>query len=227
MTGLPGFSLSLTEYEAVWRHLGLGAQPYPLVIPTGPPSREDQLRVQQEVLRGLTGRGLLRAGVLDAELEELLQLIGTHSVSVHAFAGAVRAIAAGDGYSGVLAVLTDQGISLRPIRASELADAITEVLPPGLVGTTGIAADRYEQLVVLVACSIRSGSFGATSACPTDELVWFDLPAGRYLATRDGDRPLVTPASDELIVEHVRGMLGEKRPASVEQPTPPVGLATR
>lgn len=234
MSRAPGFSVSLVEYGAVWRHLGLGGQPYPLVASTGQPTGADRLRVQQGIRRGLTGRGLLRAGVLDPELEELFHLLASNTAALYARTGMTRAIAATDGYSGVLAVSTDTDITLRPIRPSDLSGAVREVLPTAVPGRTGIAADRYEQLSVLVAGSLRSGVFGASPALAgpeTGELVWFDLPEGRYLATRNGDALVVVPASGELIGNHLAelvtpAMIGGVR-CDFDVPTPPVGLALR
>lgn len=234
MRGAPGFSVSLVEYEAVWRHFGLGAQPYPLVTPAGQPSGVDRLRVQQEVRRGLTGRGLLRAGVLDPELEELFYLLASYTASLYALTGGTRAIAATDGYSGVLAVSTDCGITLRPIRPTDLACAVHEVLPMGEPGRMGIAADRFEQLSVLVAGSLRSGVFGASPSLAdagAGELVWFDLPEGRYLATSDGTSLSVIPAADELIERRLAELVTPNMIGGVvhdiDLPTPPVGLALR
>lgn len=229
MTWAPGFSLSLVEYAAIWRHLGLGRQPYPLAVPISAPGDGEQLRVQQEVRCGLADRGLLRSGVLDAELEELIHLVDTHVVAVCAIAGPVRAIAAHDGFSGVLAILDGEMATVRPIRTADLPSAAAEVLPAAVAGRTGIAADRYEQLAVLVGASIRNGSFGVRTAAAdgVHELVWFDLPEGRYLAVRDQERLLLVPADHAMIVDHLSGLLGVARSRSVEARALPVGLAIR
>lgn len=220
MTWEPGFSLSLTEYDAIRRHLGLGDEPCPLLVPSRRPGSPDQLQVQGEIRAGLTERGLLCGGVLDAELEELCHLVDSRVVTVRAVTGAERAIAAHDGFSGVLASRAADRVTLRPIRAADLVRAVAEILPPALAGCTGIAADRSDQLAMLLDASVRSGSFRVTvGGCDVaPDLVWFDLIEGRYLADCAQDRLVLTPADAIIVSARLHALIGDARVAGTAGP---------
>ncbi|RZS45072.1 ESAT-6 protein secretion system EspG family protein [Herbihabitans rhizosphaerae] len=127
-----GVSLSPLELDFVWEHLGLGEAPYPLEIVSHGHTMGERAELRDQVLTGLVGRRLYDGRDLDPDLEELLILLVRNSFTIDAqlaLGGHVRALAASRDDSGVLAVLTGEGLRLDPIRGSGIVHAVVALLP--------------------------------------------------------------------------------------------------
>jgi hypothetical protein len=127
----PDFVLSTHEFELLWHDLELGAIPYPLAVPRMTP-RQRQL-LADETLRELDERGLLRHGQLVPELERMLCLLAVHEFAVDTVAHIgypLRALAATNRVSAVLAMLAGGEVWLSDIRPDALAHASIGLLLP-------------------------------------------------------------------------------------------------
>ncbi|SDJ54881.1 EspG family protein [Lentzea albidocapillata subsp. violacea] len=146
----PEYLLSTREFEVLWQTLRLGRMPYPLDVPSEGATEQDVKALQDRTIAGLRRRGI--AG--DVRLEDLLQVLGDHEVSVDAVAGldrTVRALAASSGDQAVLAVIDGDNVGLSQIRATALAREIVRVLPEGVAGPGSALSVRLETLQEAVA----------------------------------------------------------------------------
>jgi hypothetical protein len=127
-----GAFLSTAEFDVLWSHLGLGQMPYPLAVLSVGFLPEERARVVEQAWAGLAKDGLARGTEVDDDLAAMLRLLAQPAISVDALGdiGApLRALAVRDGNAAALAVLTGEGLSLRPIRPTSLASSITSLLP--------------------------------------------------------------------------------------------------
>ncbi|WP_199439343.1 ESX secretion-associated protein EspG [Umezawaea beigongshangensis] len=145
----PDFLLTPQQLDVLWSDLGLHHLPYPLDVPSVGRTREERLRIREEVYAELQRNDLAHNGRMDAELEGLLRLLDDHAVSVDAVAHvqrSIRALAASDGKRAVLAVVDDGKVGLLEIRPTSLAWSITQVLPDGNAGPGHSISMRAETL---------------------------------------------------------------------------------
>ncbi|WP_214367517.1 ESX secretion-associated protein EspG [Pseudonocardia sp. H11422] len=107
--------LTVVEFDVLWERLGLG--PTPVVLRLASPGRTHSERAQLVAagLQALRRRGLADASGPDPELARLLRLLSrpTRQLELRAWLGrSVRAVAAGDPDSAVLAVREDATVAL-------------------------------------------------------------------------------------------------------------------
>jgi hypothetical protein len=107
--------LSLTEFDVVWRGLGLGAPPVVLQLPSPGRTHTERRRVEAEVWTALRDRGLADVAGRAPSLDRFLRLLAAPSLRVEVRAwGAltVRAALADAGDHGVLARRHDEAVVL-------------------------------------------------------------------------------------------------------------------
>ena len=105
--------LSLTEFDVVWRALGLGAPPVVLQLPSPGRTHTERRRVEAEVWTALRERGLADVAGPEPGLDRFLRLLAAPSLRVEVRAwGAltVRAAMADAGDDGVLARRHDDAV---------------------------------------------------------------------------------------------------------------------
>jgi hypothetical protein len=107
--------LSLTEFDVVWRTLGLGAPPLVLQLPSPGRTHTERRRVEAEVRTALRERGLADVAGPEPGLDRFLRLLAAPSLKVEVRAwGAltVRAAMADAGDDGVLARRHDATVAV-------------------------------------------------------------------------------------------------------------------
>ncbi|GAA3362434.1 ESX secretion-associated protein EspG [Saccharopolyspora gregorii] len=147
--GEADFVLSAVEFDLVSGALDLGRAPYPLRVPSIGATGGERAARTAAAFRALAERGLATGDRLDAELEGLLRLLAVHEISVDVVGhvgGTIRALAAADRRSGVLAVLDGDRLSLRGFRPGALAAVVAGVLPPADPGKGRSLTVRQEVL---------------------------------------------------------------------------------
>lgn len=198
-TGLvmsPDFALSNYEFDVLWAELGLGRMPHPLQVPPTGNTPAESAMLAEEVRRELTARGLMVARrQADADLAAMLRLLDEHRVAVDLVCDVgypLRALAATDGHTGVLAVLAGGELWLTGIRQCELAGAIVGLLPdvkppggraPVLDTLSELGRGAHELTVTCRA----AGCFGF-SITNRPSVTWFDADGNRYLVEREPSR---------------------------------------
>jgi hypothetical protein len=156
----PDFGLSTREFDVLWDGLGLRHKPYPLDVPSVGRTLEERAELAEEVNRDLAARGLATGGRLAEKLAGQLRLLAEHDLSVDAvghLGGPVRAVAACDRRSGVLAVLGEDQLWLVEIRPTALARSVVEVLPANQAGPGRAMSVPYRALVAATAPSSEDG----------------------------------------------------------------------
>ena len=146
----PDYLLTQGELDVLWHDLELGRMPYPLDVPSLGDTLTERAKARLAVLDELQRRGL--AG--DQRLQGFLRLLAEHDIAVDAVAHLerpVRAVAATDGASAVLAVIDNGQVGLVEIRPTALAKSIVEVLPNGSAGPGSAMSLRLETLQAAVA----------------------------------------------------------------------------
>ena len=107
--------LSLTEFDVVWRTLGLGAPPVVLQLPSPGRTHTERRRVEAQVWTALRERGLVDVAGPEPGLDRFLRLLAAPSrrVEVRAWGAlTVRAALADAGDHGVLARRHDEAVVL-------------------------------------------------------------------------------------------------------------------
>ena len=167
--------LTAVEFEVLWACLGLG--PTPVTLRLASPGRTDvALPPGWDALRA---RGLAGPGGPDPELARLLHLLAAPPALLELrgdWGRPVRAIAAGGGDAGVLALRQDATVVLAP--CAGLATAITGMLP-----RAGAARGRA-RIAGLVA-----GAAGVLHRLPGG-LTIDDGPGGRMLVCEGTRTPV-------------------------------------
>lgn len=133
----PDFVLSTREFDILWADLELGPKPYPLDVPSVGRTVEERAELAEEVYRDLAERGVATGRRPTEKLTVQLRLLAEHDLSADAvghIGGPVRAVAARDRRSGVLAALGDDQLWLVEIRPTVIARSIVEVLPANQAG---------------------------------------------------------------------------------------------
>jgi hypothetical protein len=176
------FELSTTEFDLVWHDLGLGRVPYPLAVPRVGATLGQRAHLTERVRHLLRYDGSGLAGLL-----EILARGGLSVDAVGHAGGPFRALAAGSGETGVLAVVGPDTVRLAEIRSGQLAESIVDLLPPAPPGPGPVltvpvgwlAAPASEpdpvdvwtsdarrpgeaELAALVAARVAGGQFGVT-----------------------------------------------------------------
>ena len=149
MTDRADFVLSAAEFDLVHDALGLGRVPFPLDVPSQGATMRERSELAAEAYKSLAGRGLAERDVLDSKVEGLLRLLTDNDTSVDAFGHLdepVRALAAADRHTGVLARIVGDQLWLTEIRPTALALSIVAVLPANDPGPLRGLSLPYEQL---------------------------------------------------------------------------------
>ncbi|KAA9148160.1 ESX secretion-associated protein EspG [Amycolatopsis acidicola] len=132
MTEVDGLVLSQLEFDLLWDDLGLGAQPYPLGVPSHGYTMDEREDLGGEVFESLNAAGLIDGEEISPELEELLATLNSPAISVDALLlGEVplRLLAAAGPRQAVLAVLDSEELALRRIfPVQQLLPVVADVL---------------------------------------------------------------------------------------------------
>ncbi|MET0132328.1 MAG: ESX secretion-associated protein EspG, partial [Kibdelosporangium sp.] len=137
-TGL-GEPISLTalEFDVLWEHLDLGDMPLVLKVPSPGRTNTERAQLVDQAWRSLDGKGLGRQMNLDQGLSTMLRLLARPQRELDArlwLGRSVRALAAADPDSGVLAVQEGNELTLRPADGLGLPRHALSVLPPAEAG---------------------------------------------------------------------------------------------
>lgn len=127
--------LGTAEFDVVWEHLGLGATPVVLRLPSPGRTHAERREIEAVCWSSLRGRGLAGPDHLDAGLADLLRALAAPAqrLELRSWLGrGVRALAAGHDGTGVLAVRHDDAVVLRTCES--LTVALLSVLPPAPAG---------------------------------------------------------------------------------------------
>ncbi|WP_306463217.1 ESX secretion-associated protein EspG [Solihabitans fulvus] len=131
-------TISALEFDVLWEHLRLEVMPLVLKVPSPGKTHTERAALVNSVWADLGRRGLGRPVALDPMLEELLHLLNrpTQEVDGRLWLGrSVRVLAASRGGSGVLAVLDNDRLSLRPASGEGLPREALSVLPTAPAGS--------------------------------------------------------------------------------------------
>ncbi|TCO56017.1 ESX secretion-associated protein EspG [Actinocrispum wychmicini] len=220
------FELSSAEYEILWSDLGLGRMPYPVDVPSVGRYASHRERVRVQVYDALRDRGMFPRGRLDVGLDSILRVLARHQVSIDIVGyidTSVRALAASDGHSAVLATLNNERVALSEIRTTALARSAATLLPPSAPGPGKALSLRWDaldraaewELAELAGDHLRGGQFGLSTRAPQSTVMrrgatllsWFDTDKGRYLAVREGEWVSFAPANNDRIIARLEHML--------------------
>ncbi|WP_214408180.1 ESX secretion-associated protein EspG, partial [Pseudonocardia lacus] len=133
--------LTAAEFDVLWERLGLGPTPVVLRLDSPGRTRAERREIEAAGWQALRSRGLAGPTGAHPELTRLLRLLARPSVALELrgwWGRSVRAVAAGEPDSGVLAVRQDGSLTLRA--CGSLPTALLGVLPsapagPGLATT--------------------------------------------------------------------------------------------
>jgi hypothetical protein len=125
-------SLSALEFDVLWEHLGLGAMPLVVKVPSPGKTDEERAELEERAWADLESRGLGRQVDLDPEIEHLLRVLARPDQEVDARTyvdRGIRLLAASTGNDAAVAVLSDGMLTVRRASAANLAGAAFGVLP--------------------------------------------------------------------------------------------------
>ncbi|SEP94460.1 EspG family protein [Lentzea xinjiangensis] len=130
--------ISTLEFDVLWEHLGLETMPLVLKVPSPGKTREERRKIEDQVWHQLGARGLGGPRSLDPTLEDLLHVLNRPQQEIDARMWlndrSVRVLAAGKGQAGVLAVLDNGQLVLRPAEADGLPREALTALPTAPAG---------------------------------------------------------------------------------------------
>ena len=224
--GGPDYALSSYEFDVLW---GLDRMPYPLAVPRIGRTPAERSVLAGEVRRALSDRGLVAQDErVDAGLAALLRLLGDYRVAVDLVGDIgypVRALAATDGQTGVLALLAGGELWLTAIAPAELVPAIVGVLPGGVspgsvpyqrttvLGDDAVAVVLGRDAVVLSrlpAICRAAGRFGVSTGARgplPDTVTWLDTETGPYLVAHEGARLSIGPTGPADVARRITDLL--------------------
>lgn len=134
MTASPAtIELSSAAYQVAWERLDPGPMPLVLFVPPEGVAPEERALVRKAAWAELVRRGVAGEHELRPPLAAALSLLAAPARSVDLRIGigreAFRALAATDGRSGVLAVLSGGAVTLRSVPAAGIVAALVGLLP--------------------------------------------------------------------------------------------------
>src|SRR5256885_15648829 len=157
------FELSLAAVDILCQTLDVNARQFPLEIPSFGDYVEDRTRIATAVFTDLAGRGLIRDGDIDPDLQRALQTLSDFRVAVAAMGTAERenghrgrqilARAGAVADTGVLAVQDGQRVRLELIRPTALAMTMVGPLPE-------VAAGPGQSVTLTLPAGPRGGDGG-------------------------------------------------------------------
>ncbi|WP_104479423.1 ESX secretion-associated protein EspG [Actinokineospora auranticolor] len=130
-------SLSALEFDVLWEHLSPGTMPLVVKVPSPGKTYEERAELEERAWAGLEARGIGRKVDLDPEIEHLFGVLARpeHEVDGRTWVGrGVRLLACAAGRDGVLAVLSDDTVTLSRTSPISLPSAAVGVLPPVAAG---------------------------------------------------------------------------------------------
>jgi hypothetical protein len=213
---VPGeFSLSLAAFDLAWEHLGQGATPYMLDVPSVGRTMNDRARLREVEFRDLASRGLVNRGRLVAEVEDALVLLSR-------FDWAIDGVVAGEEPTSFRAAATDRSaviarkdgelIHFTTDRPESLLDSVVS-----FVGDLKPGPDKTAE-AMLARPRTRGGWFhvirrdrNGQEAHPA-VVSWFETDEGGYLAYHrpgQNEQPSITytPADAARITHALRAAL--------------------
>ncbi|WP_020663371.1 ESX secretion-associated protein EspG [Amycolatopsis benzoatilytica] len=128
------FTLSPAAVDLLLAELGLGRAPVPFVVPHIGITGDERAAVRDAVMRDLDGRGLLRRGSVDDDVEIALATFARPSIAVSAAAKLgdeqlfARVASNGANYA-VLVVHRDGMFTFEEVRPTGIVPAIVDLLP--------------------------------------------------------------------------------------------------
>lgn len=224
--------LSPVALDFLWESIDAGELPYPLEARSHGHTMDERSALRQQVYGELRAQRLVDGGGrVEPRLADWLTLLarGTHSIDL--VSTKVAALAAGDGFSAVLATQAPDGLWLRAVDPAALASSVVDLLPRHPRGTersiTLSAEDlqrgpssRFEAEVLAhlgrehtlgggqLAVNVRSPLGGRTRS---PVLAWFDTESGRYLTysskAADGTDWVTIAPADAQTLRHRLGEL--------------------
>ncbi|WP_033292137.1 ESX secretion-associated protein EspG [Amycolatopsis jejuensis] len=127
------FTLSPAAVDLLLAELGLGPAPVPFVVPHVGITGDERRAVRDAVLRDLDGRGLLRRGTLDDDVQLALATFARPFLAVSAAArvgdAPLFARVASNGQYAVLVRHVDGMFSFEEVRPTGIVPAIVDLLP--------------------------------------------------------------------------------------------------
>lgn len=129
--------LSALEFDVLWEHLQLGQMPLVVKVPSLGKTFEERATLEEQAWSDLERRGLGRPVAVHPEIEHLMRLLSRpeREVDARAFVDrGIRLIVGAVGNQAAVAVLSDDGLSLRRASASGLAAAAVGLLPSRQAG---------------------------------------------------------------------------------------------
>lgn len=127
-----GVILSHLEFDLLWEDLGPGGPPpYPLDVPAHGATHGERDDLGVRVFAGLAEAGLTDGDDVDADLADLVALLGSPTLSIDALVlgeAPWRLLAAARKTAGVLAVQDDRELVLEPSRPDNLVAAVVRML---------------------------------------------------------------------------------------------------
>ncbi|MGW0521593.1 ESX secretion-associated protein EspG [Crossiella sp. NPDC003009] len=222
----PGFRLSASAYQVLWEKLRLTEMP--IVLHVNPRGYEEHERTEaiNEAWDELHRNELVSNGGVRPELVDALTLLAKPARAVDArlwLGREVRALAVSAGEDAVLAVLSEDELSLRPIYPGGLARAVVGLLPVRKAGpghsislpssVIDTAARDVGTSVKAFAEALRDNGIGAADAQSVATMIEGAEQSGQFGATvtdRLGRRNRAdhvvafydTPAGRYLMEEH-------------------------
>jgi hypothetical protein len=130
-------TISALEFDVLWEHLRLPVMPLVLRVPSPGKTYTERAELVRRTWAGLSSRGLGREVDPDPTLTELLTLLDRpeREIDGRVWLGrSVRVLAAAKGESAVLAVMSDNALTLRPASAEGLPREALSVLPAAGAG---------------------------------------------------------------------------------------------
>jgi hypothetical protein len=202
--------LTPVALDFLWESLDAGELPYPLDIPSHGTTMDERSALRHRVFEDLRAQRMLEQdGRLAPHVEDWLTLLAHGTQSIDAVHENTAALAVGDGTRALLAVQTNDGLTLRPIDPTSLVSTVVALLPNHPRGTERSitvpaqeldnprsAMDRDVMKALSAQPKLRAGQLAANARNPmggrrrAPVLSWFDTADGRYLTyskkSRDG-----------------------------------------
>jgi hypothetical protein len=125
------FVVSPVEFDVLWAGLDLGPTPVVLQLPSPGRTHAERRRIESDAWAALRDRGLTGPRGPQAGIVALLRLLATadRRLEVRTWStSAARAVVAGSGDAGALAVRSDDAVVVEP--CASLPSAAAGVLPP-------------------------------------------------------------------------------------------------
>ncbi|AHH93624.1 ESX secretion-associated protein EspG [Kutzneria albida] len=169
-------SLSRNAWEAVRNRYGVAEQHRMLSFSPDPVSAEEFPAWERRAFEELNRTGLANGTTVHQDLLDSMQLLAMPPVEVHGRVGyhnrnAIGFVAAGEANGGVLAVLDEQALHLRPIGPDKLVEAAVGLLPPAPPG-------RGQSLSMPVADADRVAGGGQQASAGNEEQGWLQSSSG-------------------------------------------------